>query len=121
MGFQLFLVNHNFHPLTSQYVGWSHQQREFQFFRQIQGFVGCFCDPKFWVGNAIILQQGGETPPILRQIQRLETCSDDVDTVLVQFLGKLQRGLSAQLHNDTLWFFMKDDIVNMFPENRFKV
>jgi hypothetical protein len=37
------------------------------------------------------------------------------------FLGELQRGLSAELHDDAFGLFVQDDVVDVLPEHRLEV
>ncbi len=53
--FQILLIDNDFHALTTQDVGWAHQNREIQFVGKFQCFISGGRHTKFGIGDIIFL------------------------------------------------------------------
>src|SRR4029453_835477 len=57
--------------------------------------------PVFWSRQVGFGQDAAKCPSFLGQVDRFGTGADDRDSRVLERLGEAERGLSAQLHDDT--------------------
>src|SRR5690606_16480485 len=119
--FQILIIDHDAHSLSSQHVGWANKYWITNFICHFNSLFSRSSYAIFRVWNIQFLQQVGEATTIFSQVHILERCTDDLNTELLQFFRHFQSCLTTQLNDHTFWFFMLDNLTDMLPKYRFKI
>src|SRR5690606_14375762 len=119
--FQILIIDHDAHSLSSQYVGWANKYWITNFICHFNSLLSRSSYAIFRIWNIQFLQQVGKATTIFSHVHILERCTNDLNTELLQLLRHFQSRLATQLNDHTFWFFMLDDLANMFPENGLKI
>ena len=69
----------------------------------------------------MLLQKRLEAFSVLRHINSVIGSTEYINTLLIQKLGELNRGLSAESHNNAVGFLGRDNTHNVLVSQRFKV
>ena len=122
MFFQFLFVDHNFHSLTAQYIRGPNQEREIQISGHGQSFISRSAIPNCGKGMFKDSLRGSEKLPLSSARSR---ASKLVPMILIPYLCSFSASFRAVCPpNCTITpsgFSCLDDIVNMFPEYRFKI
>jgi hypothetical protein len=102
LGLELVLIDHDLHLLPAEHVAGAHQQREAEGARWAMPSSAVLTAPKAGYGMLRSRSSDEKRPAVLGHVQRGEAGADDLDAVLLQVFGQLQRGLPAELHDDAL-------------------
>ena len=68
-----------------------------------------------------LVEQGGKKLAVLGQLNALRGSPDDCHPGFLEILGKVQRGLTPELHNGSPWFFSLVDIEYILKGQWFKI
>ena len=121
MVLEILFIDDNLHPLTSQDVGRTNQQRESEFTTKFHCLVCAFHHPKLGIRNAFVLEQGREAASIFSQIKCFIGGPHDLDAVTLQLFGKFKRSLTSELDDDPFRLFVQNDVVNVLPEHGLEI
>ena len=75
----------------------------------------------FWLRDLQVQQHTLERIPVLSLFNGIAVCTDDNGAVLAQRFCQIDRGLTAERDDHTLWLFMLDDVHDIFDRERFKI
>ena len=89
------------HGATAKHVTWPDQHWQSNFAGDARGFFGNERGAITRLRNFQLVEQASEAAAIFRQIDGFRRGADDGHAVALQLERKIQRGLSAELHDHT--------------------
>ena len=95
---QLAPVAHDFHRAPTEHIRRTHEDRIADAIGDRDGAVDGCGRAADGLRDADVPQRLGESPPVLREVDRLDARAKDVDSFLGQRLRQVDGGLAAELH-----------------------
>jgi len=113
--FHFFIIEHDTHSLSAQYIRRTNQHWVTYFIRYFNGFIHIIGCSIIRIRYCHFFQHITEPSTIFSNIHAVIRSTNDLYSFLVKFLSHLKRGLSTQLYYYSIWFLMFNDLPNMFP------
>ena len=115
------LVMDDLHPAAPQHIGGADHQRIADPFGDRDGLPKVAGHPGGGHGDAELVHHFFEAIPVLRHIDGLRRCSDDADPGGRKLLGKIQRRLASELHDDPFGLFLFVDGQDILHRQGFEI
>ena len=109
------------HVLAAQHVGRPHQHRIPDPVGDLQGFLGGHHRKALGALHVVLFQQLIEPLPVLRHIDAVKGGAQYVDSLVVQELGQLDGGLSAEGHNHAVGLLRMDHAHDVLGGERLEI
>ena len=109
------------HVLPADHVGGPQQHRVAQGLRRFQGLRQSVDAPALGPADAEALQNGVKAGPVLRHVNAVGRGAQNVDAQVIQILGELDGGLTAEGHHHADGLLHPEDIAHILGAQRLKV
>ena len=118
---QELLVVDDDHCAAAEHERWTHQDGISDFFCDFDRLFDIRCDSAGRLFDIQVIDQLVEFVPVFRRIDISRRSPDDFDAACLKLQRQFQRGLTAELHDDSVAFFAFVDMQDIFQSQRFKI
>ena len=109
------------HVLPADHIGGPQQHRVAQSLCRFQRLLQGVDAPALGPADAEALQDGVKAGPVLRHVNAVGRGAQNVDAQVIQILGELDCGLTAEGHHHADGLFHPEDIAHILGAQRLKV
>ena len=109
------------HRASAKHVARPHQHWQSDFSGDARSFLRNQRRRIARLRNSQLVEQTSKTPPVFRKIDGFRSGANNWNTVAFQFQRKIQRRLTAELHDHALRFFTLHDGQNIFQRERLEI